>query len=207
MFIVAVCACAVVSTYLNTGYREDPISSRIYKQLIREIFMRDVRTATDLVLYSLLKNYSDTSAYIDVIGYSHSLTQEYSLTSQPLGAVEAAMKMKSCNNACQKRQDTMNPKEMVAKSLDCHGICSRHVSSMHSSPVLPYRLLLYWSDKRMIRMREWIINFAIKETGSSSIFVEEDKKEEIVTERSVNVIGDYASRDSREGNGHNKGEL
>ena len=155
----------VVSVYLNTGYREDPINSPYYKYLIREILLRDVRTATDMVLHTLLASTIKPGSYIDVMGNHHSMTQEYTQTSQPLGSFEAKRKSNSCKDACHKRQ-----KEIYIKGkaqLDCEGICRRHISSLYAAPVKPYRLLLYWSDKNMYQLREWMINRAVEVTRSS----------------------------------------
>ena len=174
---------------MNTGYREDPINSPHYKRLIREVFMRDVKTATDLILYSLLTNYSQPSTYIDVMGYSHDLKQEYTINPQPLDAFEVQVKMEKCNVACHKRQDEIE-QEGVLKPIDCQGICHRHVSSLHRSPVMPYRLLVYFSDKNMIRLREWMINLASKLTGSSITYIEVDEQDEAGSNANA-VIRDY----------------
>ena len=154
------------------------------------MFLRDVKTATDLILYSLLTNYSQPCTYIDVMGYIHDLKQEYTINPQPLDVLEAQTKMEKCNVACHKRQDEIEQEEEAPKPIDCQGICHRHVSSLHRSPVMPYRLLVYFSDKNMIHLREWMINLALKLTGSSITYIEVDKQDEAGSNANT-VIRDY----------------
>ena len=155
-----------------------------WKYLIRNVFMRDVKIATDLILYSLLSNYSQRSVFVDVMGHTHSMQQEYSSTPQPLGKVDASIKLDRCLDACYKQQEKMkrrNDGEKV-KPLDCKEVCSRHVTSLNSSPVHLYRRLLYPSDITMRPIRVWMINVAIEVTGSSAIYIERAEKEQVPEE-------------------------